>query len=489
MLSRAHGPVGIFSFRIILSLVHGSVTGWFPFVPYPIACLCDMIQGLHRNSRSSNAISGETSSDMYGTVKHGAGVEQRDGVAGLDDGGDDVEQDMSKQTTMPKGKVGFGRGWMLSAMSMLLLVVQGTMMSVVLRYSRIQEGSMYLPSVSVCMAEAIKLSICIAYLLIMGDTKIGKQLPTHQKQIGDEESKILTYKDWKALIQDSVPMALPASMFVFQQVLLIWSATYLDAVTYQIFNQAFKLVPTAVFARVLLGQKLKPMQWMSLPVLAFGVILITTNNNSSSSSGSSEVDGNSLLWYAAMVACSLAGLSSAFAGVYFEKYVKGKLAGSLIRRNLQLGIYGVPFSCIYALMKDGQSIRENGPLSGFGQSAWGVVWLQVFGGFIIALVVKYCDNILKNFALAGSVILTVLVSIPLFNQWPSSFFLFGVTAVLLSVFMYGGSMRVPKQFHNIYTSARKLAMEHPFKMLLMNVLCGAGLFVVVLRNSNLNSFT
>lgn len=425
---------------------------------------------------------------MYGTVKHASGLEQRDGVGE----GEGVEQDMSKMQstgTVLKGRVGAGRGWMLSAMSMLLLVVQGTMMSVVLRYSRIQEGSMYLPSVSVCMAEMIKLCICIAYLLIMGDTKNGKQLPTHQKQSGEEDAHVLTYRDWKALVIDSVPMALPASMFVFQQVLLIWSATYLDAVTYQIFNQAFKLVPTAIFARVLLGQKLKPMQWMSLPVLAFGVILITTNNNSSSSSGSSEVDGNAVLWYAAMVACSLAGLSSAFAGVYFEKYVKGKLAGSLIRRNLQLGIYGVPFSCMYALIKDGQRIREDGALSGFGQSAWGVVWLQVFGGFIIALVVKYCDNILKNFALAGSVILTVLVSIPLFNQWPSSFFLFGVTAVLLSVFMYGGSMKVPKQAHTLYISATKLAVEHPFKMLLMNLLCGAGLFVVVIRNSNINSFT
>ena len=33
-------------------------------------------------------------------------------------------------------------------------------------------------------------------------------------------------------------------------------------------------------------------------------------------------------------------------------------------------------------------------------------------------------------------ILTVAVSIPLFGQWPSSFFLVGVSIVLLSVFMY-----------------------------------------------------
>ena len=41
---------------------------------------------------------------------------------------------------------------------------------------------------------------------------------------------------------------------------------------------------------------------------------------------------------------------------------------------------------------------------------------QVFGGLVTGMVVKYCDNILKNFALAISVILTVLVAIPLFGQ-------------------------------------------------------------------------
>jgi len=351
------------------------------------------------------------------------------------------------------------KGALYSSLSMMLLMVQGTAMSIVLRYSRIQTGPAYLPSVSVFLAEMMKLTICMVIQLVDGpdavSQKNGAVLGTGAQEDLARQKKV----NIGAFLWDALPMALPASMFVLQQVLLIWSATYLDAVTYQIFNQAFKLIPTAVFARVLLGQKLKPIQWLSIPVLAFGVILITVNTNAAASSASKAgVDSavRPLEWYMAMVACSMAGLSSAFAGVYFEKYVKGKLAAGLVKRNAQLGIFGVPFSGTYAYLKDGDLIRKNGWLSGFSPAAWGVVWLQVFGGFIIAVVVKYCDNILKNFALAGSVILTVLVSIPLFDQWPSSLFLVGVSAVLLSVFMYGGNVSVPKPLQSIFLQVQSM---------------------------------
>lgn len=42
-------------------------------------------------------------------------------------------------------------------------------------------------------------------------------------------------------------------------------------------------------------------------------------------------------------------------------------------------------------------------LQGFDLVAWSVVGLQVFGGLIVAMVVKYADNILKNFANALAV--------------------------------------------------------------------------------------
>ena len=236
-------------------------------------------------------------------------------------------------------------------------------------------------------------------------------------------------------------MALPATMFAFQQVLLIAAATYLDAVTYQIFNQAFKLIPTAIFAQWLLGQRLAPMQWASMPVLAAGVILVTIHNGPTNESPEVKAVSHAN-WVIGMVSCCISGLSSAFAGVYFEKYVKKSNSPNLWIRNIQLSMFGVPFSGMLAILKDGPEIRRHGWLQGFSAATWTVVALQVFGGLVTGMVVKYCDNVVKNFAIAVSVILTVLVAIPLFGQIPSVYFLIGVGLVLFSVFMYGNSLDV-----------------------------------------------
>lgn len=91
-----------------------------------------------------------------------------------------------------------------------------------------------------------------------------------------------------------------------------------------------------------------------------------------------------------------------------------------------------PFSCCSAIRRDGLH-------QGFDSLAWSVVALQVFGGLIVGMVVKYADNILKNFANALSVIFTVLGAMPLFGQYPSGWFIVGVALVSLSVFMYGKS--------------------------------------------------
>lgn len=76
------------------------------------------------------------------------------------------------------------------------------------------------------------------------------------------------------------------------------------------------------------------------------------------------------------------------------------------------------------------------------QDAHLIMSLQVFGGLIVGMVVKYADNILKNFANALSVIFTVAGAVPLFHQYPSGWFILGLAFVMLSICMYGKSTPV-----------------------------------------------
>ncbi|BDA44176.1 UDP-N-acetylglucosamine transporter [Coccomyxa sp. Obi] len=313
----------------------------------------------------------------------------------------------------------------LGLLSMALLIFQGTALSLTLRFSRTREGTQYLASVAVVWTELIKLLVCMVAQMVECARSAGQRgLPFRDEMVHQAEE----------ILGRSWPMLVPAALFVMQQVLVIVAASHLDAVTFQICSQSFKIMPTALFAVWLLGQYLAPLQWASLPVLAVGVVFVTMNGSTPAGGGSFAGESDLIL---GLAASALSGLSSAYAGVYFEKYVKGKQGQTLWIRNLQLSLYGVCLSLGYVYLKDGRSVAAGGLMQGFDGIVWGVVALQVFGGLIVGMVVKYADNILKNFANALSVIFTVIGAIPLFHQYPSGWFIVGVAAVMLSVFMYG----------------------------------------------------
>jgi drug/metabolite transporter (DMT)-like permease len=91
----------------------------------------------------------------------------------------------------------------------------------------------------------------------------------------------------------------PAFAPLAVQVLVIVAASHLDAVTFQICSQSFKILPTAVFAVMLLGQHLTKMQWGSLPVLAVGVVLVTINGNPGAGPSTPSQPNNNLVLGAA----------------------------------------------------------------------------------------------------------------------------------------------------------------------------------------------
>ena len=91
----------------------------------------------------------------------------------------------------------------------------------------------------------------------------------------------------------------------------------------------------------------------------------------------------------------------------------------------------------------GQEVAANGFFYGYTTMVWTSIANNALGGLLIAAVIKYADNILKNFATGGSIILTTIVSCLVFAESVSTLFMAGVFAVCYSVALFGGAVRVP----------------------------------------------
>ena len=63
--------------------------------------------------------------------------------------------------------------------------------------------------------------------------------------------------------------------------------------------------------------------------------------------------------------------------------------------------------------------------------------LNAAGGLVVAVVVKYGDNVLKNFTTSCSVILGTIISVFLFDFHLTAQFAWGAALVISSAYMYG----------------------------------------------------
>lgn len=193
-----------------------------------------------------------------------------------------------------------------------------------------------------------------------------------------------------------------------------------------------KILTTALFSVIMLKRQLSKLQWFSLFILFVGVSLVQLLP--SGAKPESEVSTEQKPWLG-LIAVIISCLMSGFAGVYFEKILKGT-PQTVWLRNVQLGILGSVVGTITMYLKDGAKVTEFGFFYGYDYLVWSVICLQSFGGLLVAIVVKYADNILKGFATSASIILSCIASIYLFDFQLSIPFSLGATLVIISVYMY-----------------------------------------------------
>ena len=114
---------------------------------------------------------------------------------------------------------------------------------------------------------------------------------------------------------------------------------------------------------------------------------------------------------------------------------------------MQLTLFTLPLQTLTVYQSDYARLVAHGPLHGFWASTWGVVAIQVAGGLLIAVVIKYAGNILKTFAAVLAILATCLVSY-LLPQLLGGFvatpiFCLGVVTVIGSIGLYAKPCTVP----------------------------------------------
>jgi UDP-galactose transporter len=151
-----------------------------------------------------------------------------------------------------------------------------------------------------------------------------------------------------------------------------------------------------------------------------------------------------------MASIGVACFTSGFAAIYFEWVLKkspGKTQSphAIWTRNLQLAFFAFSIAIVGVFIKDGDAIDKHGPFRGFDYLTVLMVCLEAFGGIVVALVIKYADTILKNFATAVSIVTSASISYFFFGFQISSLFASGTLCVIAAVWLYTSPLATPKE--------------------------------------------
>jgi UDP-sugar transporter A1/2/3 len=215
------------------------------------------------------------------------------------------------------------------------------------------------------------------------------------------------------------------------------AAENLDAATFQVTYQ-MKILTTAGFSVLLLHKSLNLSKWFSLLLLTVGVGIVQVQNVGGAGSPVTAHLMNPITGFlAVLIACCISGL----AGVYFEMVLKSSQTDLWIR-NVQLSLFSLIPATLPVIYDLSRSEHRLDLFHNFGGWAWSTVFIQVFGGLIAALVIKYADNILKGFATSLSIVISCLASVALFDFPPTFTFTLGVSVVLAATWMYNQSGNV-----------------------------------------------
>ncbi|KAH7889479.1 nucleotide-sugar transporter-domain-containing protein [Phlebopus sp. FC_14] len=367
-------------------------------------------------------------------------------------------------------------GLPLKYVSLVTLAVQNASLSIVMHYSRVSTPPhlAYSPASAVLLGEVLKGSI--SFLIALWRAKETELHFSSRKSFG---GVVNSFFPWSAPFRqvcsevfsaDCWKLSIPALLYVVQNTLQFVAIGNLPVASFQVAYQ-MKILTTAAFSVALLRKKLSSTKWLSLFFLAIGVGIVQVQTTASNT-GPKEIRVGSahdaaplhihmmspLKGFGAVTA---ACFTSGLAGVYFEMVLKGSKADLWVR-NVQLSLFSLLpafLPILYAPPYHASDGLVSYLFRNFGGWAWATVSIQVFGGLVTAVVIKYSDNILKGFATSISIILSFLASVVLFDFHVTLSFVIGASTVLAATVMY--NQPTPQESSMLSSSGSKSSTPFP----------------------------
>lgn len=301
-------------------------------------------------------------------------------------------------------------------MSLFLLCSQNAVLILVMRYVRVRPGDLFVSTTAVILTEVCKLAFCLSLIF-------------YQEQFSIRAFAQHLHENIIAQPLDCLKISVPSVVYTLQNNLLYVAVSNLEAATFQVTYQ-LKILTTALFSVVMLRKQLSRLQWVSLVILFVGVSIVQLQ-----SSGESKKVAQEQRPLLGLIAVIISCLMSGFAGVYFEKILKGTKQ-TIWLRNVQMSVIGIVIGFITMEINDGAKVHENGFFFGYDWVVYFVVFLQSFGGIMVAVVVKYADNILKGFATSAAIVVSCVASMYFFDFQLTFQFSLGAALVITAVYMY-----------------------------------------------------
>ncbi|KAF9014129.1 nucleotide-sugar transporter-domain-containing protein [Cyathus striatus] len=341
-------------------------------------------------------------------------------------------------------------GLPLKYVSLVTLAVQNAALSIVMHHHASP------PRLPVLFNELLKGSISFIIALFRASTS-SPELPSSPRH-PSKRTLFNTIQNfpypWTAVFwrvcreifsPDCWKLSIPAILYVVQNSLQFVAIANLPVASFQVTYQ-MKILTTAAFSVALLGKRLTGAKWMSLFFLAIGVGIVQIQTSSVGVTKPPPVAVGSAHEYQMHIMSPLRGFgavtaacfTSGLAGVYFEMVLKGSKADLWVR-NVQLSLFSL-IPALLPILYAPTPVNSKGFIldlfRNFGGWAWATVMIQVLGGLVTALVIKYSDNILKGFATSLSIILSFLASVALFDFRITPSFIIGASTVLTATWMY-----------------------------------------------------